>query len=288
MQFTVESNNALYSPPLSVFILFLAEKQGLGQQIPWNALSPQYSSVSFFLILVSDHRRVTALSPHCPRLRDSIPGIILIAPIMNLSDHWRWNPVSSPSCCSSVFAPCFYPCLSVQHHIFTWENVCNAGWDTVAQESAEPSRAETACSAPRGRNWSTVCSSRLTDRGQILFSRCTTPGPGWMWRDVNTFYMTKYNVSEKVCRWQLLLGSAWIPRNKAAPRNSRISSQEKAETLLLPTGFWGHESFTQLSFKSLLQKLLAGLLQRIAPLNKRRTCHLWTFWGVIFGNIKSV
>lgn len=91
MQFPKESNNPHFLPLAQAILRFLTEK--LGRHLPRIQLTPRYSSVCFW-ILMSGHLRVTTLSRHRPRLWGSIPGIILIVAIMNLSDHREWNPLS--------------------------------------------------------------------------------------------------------------------------------------------------------------------------------------------------
>lgn len=62
MQFIVESNNRLYFPLSQCILLFLAEKQGLGHQLPSKALSAAVCVSEFWSLITS------ILSLHCPRL----------------------------------------------------------------------------------------------------------------------------------------------------------------------------------------------------------------------------
>lgn len=137
--FKAESNNPLHFPPtlcVSSPSLSLAEKKGFGHYLSWKfAQSPLSTAVS-----VSEFwRLITAESPHCHcTVWGSIPGLVLIAAIMNLSDHGLRNPLSVLLLFNLY--PVFYPCLSVQHYVSTLEYVCNVGWDIVAQECARERR----------------------------------------------------------------------------------------------------------------------------------------------------
>lgn len=196
MQFTAESNNSLQFP-LSLFILLsLTEKQGLGHQLPWNVLSPQYSSVGFWILVYVLHR-VSILSPRRPRLK----GIILIAAIMNFPDHWTWNPLF-PSCSSSIFIP-YVIRVSL---IFLHRNMYVMWDETRWHNSLSRRDRRSLLTAVIGR----PLQRRLTDC-YFLETFCwdVQLGPGWVWRE-HIFYITRYNVSKKSAGGSSFSPSAWI------------------------------------------------------------------------------
>lgn len=133
MQFTVKSNNSVFLP---LGCSSLSEEQETGRHLkctqPW--LWPRQR-----------HHTSLPLQHH--------PRDHLTVAVMNPFDHWLWNPPSFLllSCLYSVL----YPCLPVQHHIFTLGYVRNAGWDMVAQKSAEPRQ----LLASHSCNWSTTAAA---------------------------------------------------------------------------------------------------------------------------------
>lgn len=173
LQFTVGSNNPIYSSPSQWEAAWMSLEMHSG---PGTAVS------------VSD--LITTHSPHC---HHTVPG-------SEPPSHGSFNGGCNESL-SSLSMKSFPPVLqslfcilsvslSVQHHIFTPGYVRNAGWDMVAQTSVEQRQ----LLASHSCNWSTTAAP-LDRLKQILppdiLLRCTTRS----WLDVTWTRFTSPNIT---------------------------------------------------------------------------------------------